>query len=151
MWRRDSGPRNVLMTLGGGERLSSFVGIRGRRCRSLGPGQRGHRPEETAEKNTVWPRVSVSLGFGGSSYRTPRGCSLRQQRLGAHTNTDLQRGTGQSVPCPCWGPIVFTAIQAVALNPATSGLEVGIPGREARSCRQYHAHLWCPQLTSGLS
>lgn len=30
MWRRDSGPRDVLMTLGGGERLSSFVGIRGR-------------------------------------------------------------------------------------------------------------------------
>lgn len=109
------------------------------------------RYEETAEINAVWPRVSVSLGFGGSSYRTPRGCSLRQQPLGAHTNTDLQRGTGPSVPCPCWGPIVFTAIQAVALNPATSGLEVGIPGREARSCRQYRARLRCPQLTSGLS
>lgn len=43
------------------------------------------------------------------------------------------------MPCPCWGPIAFTAIQAVALNPATSGLEVGFRGTEARSCRQYHA------------
>ena len=139
MWRRDSGPRNLLMTLGGGERLSNFVGTGGCGCRSLGPGHCGHRPrtrragrsEETAEKNAAWPRVTVRLGFGAFSYRTPGCRSLRTWPQGlTRTRISREEPAGQcrvpagpvfSPPCRQW--------------PCTHDLRPGGEGsgREARS------------------
>ena len=132
MWRRDSGPRDLLMTLGGGERLSNVVGTGGCGCRSLGPGHCGHRPRtrragrcEGQQRKTLRGHGCLSIwGLVHSPTEHPGAVHSEHGPRGSREHGSPERNqpvSAVSLLGPC-----FHRHAGSGLAPTTSGPEVKV-------------------------